>query len=80
MSFEWARVYKSEDYFDQLITESALEYILEFYGVEELEELSYQHLKEIEEWVDTENPYIMGIGIRNVMHMLDSHLWEQDNG
>lgn len=79
MKFEWDRVYKSEEYFDQLITESAIEYITDFYGVETIEDLNAEHLKALEEWVaENENCYIASIGVNNVISMLDSHLWAKD--
>mgnify|MGYP000477418307 CR=1 FL=1 len=76
MSFKWDRVYKAEEYFDSLITEYAMDYIIEHYSLEDIEELTYEQMKEIEQWEFDESPYIMGIGIRNVINMAESRLAE----
>ena len=76
MSFKWDRVYKAEEYFDSLITEYAMDYIIEHYSLEDIEELTYEQMKEVEQWEFDESPYIMGIGIRNVINMAESRLAE----
>jgi len=68
MSFEWNKIHKYEDNFEREIIESVDEYVFEYYGVEELEQLTDSQVSEIEIFASELNEYsVMQIGINNLM-------------
>ena len=48
MSFEWNRIHKSEEYLDNIISETVFDYVCQFYNVEDILELSHDQIVEIE--------------------------------
>jgi len=73
MSFEWNRIYKWEENHERNITEDVFEYVLEYYGAEEIEELTQEQIDEISAYRDELNEYsIMQIGFSNLINQ-----WEQ---
>lgn len=68
MSFEWNKIHKYEDNFEREIIESVDAYVFEYYGVEELEQLTDNQVSEIETFASELNEYsVMQIGINNLM-------------
>ena len=47
MAFEWPKIYKSEEWFEQQATEWVFDYVCEFYDVEDIEELTELQIEEI---------------------------------
>ena len=73
MSFEWNRIYKWEENHERNITEDVFEYVLEYYGAEEIEELTQEQINEIQAYRDELNEYsIMQIGFSNLINQWES--------
>ena len=73
MSFEWNRMYKWEENHERNITEDVFEYVLEHYGVEEVEELTQEQINEVQAYRDELNEYsIMQIGFSNLINQWES--------
>lgn len=53
MSFEWNRMHKTEDNILNEIDSLVEEYILDYYNVDCYCDLTEEHLKEIEEFIDS---------------------------
>lgn len=50
MSFEWNRIHKSEEYLDNIISETVFDYVCQFYNVEDILELSHDQIVEIDKF------------------------------
>jgi hypothetical protein len=50
MSFEWNRIHKSEEYLDNIISDTVFEYVCQFYNVEDILELSHDQIVEIDKF------------------------------
>ena len=76
MSFEWNRIHKWEDDIETQVTDSVYEYVCEFYGVEEIEELTAEQVQELELYRNESlNEYsVMQIGFSNLINH-----WEDAN-
>lgn len=81
MSFEWNRMHKWEENIERDITDSVYEYVCEYYGIEEVTELTPEQLEEIEAFRDELNEYnLMQIGFSNLISHVESEHWEKENG
>ena len=79
MSFEWNRIHKWEDDIETQVTDSVYEYVCEFYGVEEIEELTAEQAAEIQAFRDKLNEYsVMQIGFSNILMQLEDTYYEDD--
>jgi hypothetical protein len=73
MSFEWNRIHKWEENHEHSITEDVYEYVLEYYGVESVEELTQEQIDEVQAYRDELNEYsIMQIGFGNLINQWES--------
>ena len=80
MSFEWNKIHKYEDNFEREIIESVDEYVFEYYGVEELEQLTDSQVAEIEIFASELNEYsVMQIGINNLMMRYEDVKYDREN-
>jgi hypothetical protein len=80
MAFEWNKIHKYEDNFEREIIESVDEYVFEYYGVEELEELTDNQVSEIETFASELNEYsVMQIGINNLMMRYEDVKYDREN-
>ena len=80
MSFEWNKIHKYEDNFEREIIESVDEYVFEYYGVEELEQLNDNQVSEIEIFASELNEYsVMQIGINNLMMRYEDVKYDREN-
>ena len=74
MAFEWNRIYKWEENHERDITESVEQYIFEYYGVGDIEELSKEQIEEVDAW-RSENLHeynIMQVGFSNLVNHWES--------
>lgn len=74
MAFEWNRIYKWEENHERDITESVEQYIFEYYGVGDIEELSKEQIEEVDTW-RSENLHeynIMQVGFSNLVNHWES--------
>lgn len=80
MAFEWNKIHKYEDNFEREIIESVEEYVFEYYGVEELEQLTDNQVSEIETFASELNEYsVMQIGINNLMLRYEDVKYDREN-
>ena len=75
MAFEWNRIHKHEDNIESDVTDRVFEYVFEYYGVEELSELTQEQISQIEDFRDKLNEFsVMQIGFSNLINQ-----WENEN-
>lgn len=72
--FEWNRIHKYEDNIEMQVSDSVFEYVTEFYGVDDIEELTEAQVDEITYFRDHElNEYsLMQIGFSNIISSWES--------
>ena len=77
MSFEWNRMHKWEENFEQQITDSVFEFVCEQYGVDEVTELTVEQFKEVNQFYEEMNEYsVMHMGFVNLTnHWQDENEW-----
>ena len=81
MSFDWLRRHKWEENIEAQVTDSVYEYVCEFYGIEDIEELTHEQLSEVEGFRNRLNEYsVMQIGFSNLINHVESIHWEKENG
>ena len=78
MVFEWGKYYKSEEWYEQQITDNVFERIAENYGVDadSLEQLTKEQYLEVKAWFEDElNEYsLLQAGWLNFRNM-----WQNEN-
>ena len=78
MAFEWGKYYKSEEWYEQQITDNVFERIAENYGVnaDSLEQLTKEQYLEVKAWFEDElNEYsLLQAGWLNFRNM-----WQNEN-
>ena len=76
MSFEWNRIHKWEDNIEREVTDAVYEYVCEYYGLDDVEELTAEQVKELDVYRnETLNEYsVMQIGFSNLINY-----WEDAN-
>lgn len=76
MSFEWNRIHKWEDNIESQVTDAVYEYVCEFYGVEEVTELTEEQFNEVMAFREELNEYsVMQWGFSNLASQ-----WDMENG
>jgi hypothetical protein len=79
MSFEWPRIHKWEDNIESQVTDAVYSYVCEFYGVEEIKELTEDQVNEVMAFRDEFNEYSpMQWGFSNLYNQWESETWEED--
>lgn len=72
MAFEWLKYYKWDENFEREATEAVEDYVIEFYGVEDLFELTEENIKEIQDFHDEMSDYsCMKWGFANLLSTLE---------
>jgi len=80
MSFEWPRIHKMEEWVEREMTDTVYDYVFEFYGVDELTELTPEQIEEIEAFRDEVSEYSpIQMGFSNLINMWESETWEEQN-
>lgn len=76
MSFEWNRIHKWEENIEAQVKDSVFEYVMEYYGVDEIQELTQQQLDEIMIFKEELNEYsVMQWGFNELISY-----WENEQG
>lgn len=66
--FDWPNIHKYEENLEHIITDYVVEYVTEFYGVVEIEELTKDMIEEVEAFRVELNEYsLMQIGFSNLI-------------
>jgi hypothetical protein len=80
MSFEWNRIYKWEDNIEREITDSVFEYVCEYYGIDEVEDLTKDQLLDIIAFREELNEYSpMQIGFSNLINQIEDMFLESED-
>lgn len=75
MTFEWNRIHKWEENIEREVTDSVREYVCEFYGVDEIGELTEEQMNEVQAFREELNEYSpMQWGFSNIYSE-----WEMEN-
>ena len=76
MAFEWNRIHKWEERIESDVTDSVYEVVCEYYGVEEVEDLTKEQIEEVDQYRnDVLSEYsAMQIGFSNLINH-----WESEN-
>ena len=79
MSFEWNRIHKWEENIEREVSDAVYEYVCEFYGVEDIDQLTLEQAAEIQAFRDELNEYsVMQIGFSNILMQLEDTYYEDD--
>jgi len=74
MSFKWDRMHKWDDNIEREMIDSVSEYVLEYYGVEEIVDLTKEQIEEINTFCEEfEWNILMAPGFRYVINV-----WEDE--
>jgi len=81
MAFEWNRIHKWEDNIESQVTDSVYDYVMEYYGVDDIEELTDDQIEEIDAFrTDELNEYSpMQWGFSNLLSTLEDIQYQRDN-
>lgn len=80
MSFEWPKMYKIDEWVEREVTDAVYEYVFEYYGVDELTELTPEQINEVEGFRDRISDYSpMQWGFSNLINSWESETWEEQN-
>lgn len=73
MSYDWQKIYKTEEYYERSITDDVVEHICSYYGIEEILDLTEEQYFEIQSFREKLNEYsVMQIGYSNVCNEWES--------
>ena len=68
MSFEWNKIHKFEESFESEIIDSVEEYIMDYYDIMEIHELTKDQVNEIKTFTEELNEYsVMQVGLNNIL-------------
>jgi hypothetical protein len=73
MSFDWDRIHKWEENHERSIIEDVEEYVCEYYGVEDIFDLTEEQVNDLENFRNNDlNEYsVMQVGFRDMLNRLD---------
>ena len=75
MSFEWYKIYKHENNIEADVTDRVYDYVCEYYGLENIEELTEEQIEEVRAFADELNEYSpMMIGFNNLFNYLEDYV------
>tara|TARA_Y100000389_G_scaffold186649_1_gene207233 strand:- start:2115 stop:2435 length:321 start_codon:yes stop_codon:yes gene_type:complete len=76
MAYDWPKIHKAEENIEMQITDWVYEHVLEYFGVEEVTDLTEENIIEVQAFWDSLNEYnCMGIGYSSLINN-----WEAENG
>lgn len=80
MSFDIPRVHKWEENIEREVTDELWSYVCDYYGVDEISELSEEQIQEVEYYRDNDlNEYSpLQIGFSNIINNWESESWEAE--
>lgn len=82
MAFEWNRIHKWEDNIYSQVDEMVQEYVFEYYGVEELTELTEEQIQELEDFRNDPNCISeyspLQYGFSTLINWWESETWEAE--
>lgn len=73
-TYEWNRAHKVMDWIEDEITGAAIESVTEWFGVDEISELTEEQISEVENYAESDSCYdVLAMGLRNVVSQ-----WENE--
>ena len=80
MSFEWYKTHKVMEWVEREMTECVEEYVTEFYGIEEIHELTEEQIGELEEFRQNElqDYHPLQMGFSNVISYWEHYEPEEE--
>ena len=79
MAFEWHRIHKWEDNIESQVTDSVYEYVLEYYRVVEITDLTQEQIEEISGFREELNDYSpMQWGFSNLVNNWENEQYEEE--
>lgn len=80
MAFEWHRIHKWEDNIESQATDAVFDYVMEFYGVEEITNLTQDQIDEVTAFREDLNEYSpLQWGFTNLVNHWESETWEEED-
>lgn len=71
--YAWVRIHKAEDHYEREITEDVDQHVCDWFGVEDISELTAEQIAEIEVFREDLNEYsVMQIGYSNIISNWES--------
>ena len=79
--FEMRKPHKAEEYYENQIIEQVYEVITEFYGVDEITEITQEQINDIEEWREEwlSEYSVLQVGFSSFMNQWENEMWELEN-
>jgi len=76
MSYDWPRMYKNEEFFENQITDDVVQHICEYFDVVDIVDLTREQYEEVVKYrEETLNEYsVMQVGYSSALHQ-----WESEN-
>ena len=72
MAFEWNKIHKFEESFEREIIDSVEDYIMDYYDIIELHELTEEQVNEIKTFTEELSEYsVMQVGLNNILMRWD---------
>lgn len=80
MAFEWHRIHKWEDNIESQVTDAVFDYVMEFYGVENVAELTQDQIDEVTAFREELNEYSpLQWGFSNLINHWENETWEEED-
>ena len=81
MAFEWDRIHKWEENYERDITDDVIDYVCEYYAVEDIFDLTEEQINDIENFRNNDlNEYsVMQVGFAEIMAQLDDPEFYDDD-
>lgn len=80
MAFEWPRIHKWEDNIESQVTDAVFDYVMEFYGVEGITELTQEQIDELAAFREELNEYSpLQWGFSNLINHWENETWEEED-
>ena len=79
MSFTWDRIHKHEDNIEQDVISRVDEYVCEFYGIEDTNDLTKEQIEELIEYSDERDYSVMYTGFRYIIDAWEDANFEEED-
>jgi len=75
MAYDWPKIYKAEENIEMQVTDWVYEHVLEYFGVDEVTDLTEENILEVQAFWDNLNEYsCMSVGYSSLINN-----WEAEN-
>lgn len=78
MNYDWPRIHKSEEHYENQINDEVVQHVLDWFGVEEIEELTEDQIGEVGQYAEKLNEYsVMQCGFSHVIMVWENSQYEE---